>query len=401
MDIKITPKKLSGKIEAISSKSDAHRVMIAAALSATATDIKLNILSRDMKATADCLENMGAKIDMSGDTMHIEPIKTPKDNALINCAESGSTLRFLLPVVSALCKNATIVGSGKLPERPLSPLIEELEKNGGGFLTKKLPITTKSKLSSGKFTLPGNISSQYITGLLFALPLLKGDSDIILTTPLQSKGYVDMTLDTLEKFGIKILVTDNGYHIKGEQVYTSPGNIQIEGDWSNSAFWFTADFLGGNVEVSGLDNNSKQSDKAIISILKELSDGTVIDAGNIPDLVPIICVAACGICGKVSITNISRLKLKESDRILSVKRLISDLGGQITATDDIITVYGKGFLTGGVIESFNDHRIAMSAAIASLICKNDVIIKGAEAVNKSYPGFFDDFNLLGGNSYVI
>ncbi len=401
MDIKITPKKLKGTAAAISSKSDAHRRLIAAALSDKPTEIFLNIISKDIEATIGCLEAMGAKIERRSGSLYVTPMSVGSESPMLNCCESGSTLRFLLPVAAAVCHTPRLTGDGRLPARPLSPLIEEMENNGCKFSSKSLPMTIESGLTSGVFKLPGNISSQYITGLLLSLPLLEGDSDITLTSPLESRGYVNMTLDTLNTFGIGLSITGVGYHIPGGQKYISPGRIDVEGDWSNAAFWLTADFLGGNVSVTGTDSLSPHEDKQIINILGRLKDGCAVDARDIPDLVPIIAVAACGIAGTVTIYNVSRLRLKESDRIQTVTDMITSLGGSIASTDDSIIINGTGSLKGGHTDGFNDHRIVMAAAIASCICEEEVVIHGAQAVNKSYPGFFDEFNALGGEAHVI
>lgn len=419
MDIKITPRLLEGETAAVTSKSDAHRCLICAALCRGETEVVINDVSRDIMATADCLRALGAKIERREDVFTVSGIESARRGALLDCGESGSTLRFLLPVAAALGGEASLTGSGRLPERPLSPLAEQLIEHGARLSAKKLPIRLSGGLSCGRFELPGNISSQYITGLLLALPLLEGDSEIILTTALESAGYIDMTIKTLAGFGIKIepLPDNGGYRVKGGQSYRSPVRIRAEGDWSNSAFWLTAGGIGGRISVSGLDENSAQGDKAILPLLEKFGAkiergglitasggslcGITADAAEIPDLVPILAVCAAASKGKTVITNAARLRIKESDRLKTTCALLTSLGGDVTELEDGLIINGSGRLRGGCVDSFNDHRIAMSAAIASAICGNEVIIKGAQAVEKSYPAFFDDFRRLGGVADVI
>lgn len=420
MDIRIDSRPLNGKIAAITSKSDAHRCLIGAALCGGMTEVVINDSNRDIEATADCLRALGAKIERDGCVFRVFGIEKLPEKAVLDCNESGSTLRFLLPVAAALGADAHIIGSGRLPERPLSPLVERMGEHGVCFSSDRLPMDISGKLTAGRFELPGNVSSQYITGLLLALPILAGDSEIILTTKLESAGYIDMTIRTLKLFGIEIerIPENGGYRIKGGQKYSSPERIVVEGDWSNAAFWLTAGAVGGDVAVSGLDADSAQGDKEIFELLgnfgartersgedtkvshDELS-GIKIDAAGIPDLVPILAVCACAAKGKTEITNAARLRIKESDRLKTVAAMINALGGEIAELQDGLVINGKGKLKGGSVDSFNDHRIAMAAAIASVICEGDVVIKGAQAVEKSYPAFFEHFRLMGGRADVI
>lgn len=420
MDIRITPRLLSGKTAAITSKSDAHRCLICAALCSGGTEVVINDSNRDIEATAECLKALGARIEREGSVFKVFGIEKLPQKTVLNCGESGSTLRFILPVAAALGARAEIIGCGRLPERPLSPLVERMTEHGVAFSDNRLPIVISAKLTAGRFELPGNISSQYITGLLLALPMLDGDSEIMLTTRLESAGYIEMTIRTLSLFGIEITVLPDGagYWIKGGQRYRSPERIVVEGDWSNAAFWLTAGAIGDDISVSGLDENSAQGDKEIFELLKKFGaktdrsgsgshvrhdelHGITIDAAGIPDLVPILAVCACAANGKTEITNAARLRIKESDRLKTVAAMITALGGEITELSDGLVINGKGRLSGGITESFNDHRIAMAAAVASVICENDVVIKGAQAVEKSYPAFFRDFVLLGGKADVI
>lgn len=420
MEMRCTPAILSGKIKAISSKSHAHRVLICSALANEPTKIICNVLSKDITATVECLKMLGAEIKIEENTLFVNPQKF-SEKAEIDCGESGSTLRFLLPVVSALGIDTTINAHGRLPERPLSPLKEELEKKGVVFKTdNEFPLHITGNLQSGEYELAGNVSSQFVSGLLFALPLLDGDSKISLIPPVESKSYIDMTVATLRDFGILIEETENTYIIKGNQKYISPKEITIEGDWSNSTFFLCAGALSKDgVTVSGLNINSTQGDKKILDILKrmgasiEVNDdeitvkknklmGTMVNGGDIPDLVPIVSVMGA-MCDKgvTHIVNASRLRLKESDRIATTEALLTKVGAAVSETDDGLVIWGENDLIGGRVEGANDHRIVMSAAILSCLCALPVDIVDAEAVNKSYPHFFEDFNSLGGKANVI
>lgn len=395
MDIIISPKKLSGTVNAVSSKSDAHRKIIAAALSCKETQIIMNNFSDDIDATLDAIKNLGGDFIKNEKGVKVKPIsKTPKKVSLDFC-ESGSTARFLLPVTSALCENAEFSGRGRLPERPFADLTNAMRKNGVAVSSDNLPIKTSGKLKSGVFEIRGDVSSQYITGLLFALLNVDGESRIHLTSELLSAPYVDMTLDTLKEFGVDIETMENEYIVKPQKLI-SPEMVTVEGDWSQAAFWVVANKICGNIEISGMNENSRQGDKRITEIL----DDTDIDATNIPDLVPILSVLAASRVGTTRIYGAKRLRIKESDRLYAMTKCINDLGGCAKETEDGIIIEGTGKLKGGVVDSFSDHRIAMAAAIASLICENEVKIINAECVKKSYPAFFEDFKKLGGVCHV-
>ncbi len=391
MKVTIKPKKLSGTVAAIASKSYAHRIMIAAALADKPTKIYLNTTSKDIEATKQCLAAMGAKIDEGEGFMTISPISKSADCPTLDCVESGSTARFLLPVAATVCDKFKMVGEGRLPERPMTPLVSQMRKNGCVISSDSMPCFVQGKISGGIYEIPGNISSQYITGLLFALANCREESKIALTSPLQSAAYVDITIDVLKKFGVTVEKCKNSFLIK-PQKFISPDEITVEGDWSNAAFWIIADEISESVNVSGLNYESLQGDMNILTV----KGATKIDASEIPDLVPILAVLACGRKGKTVIYNAERLKIKESDRLSTVCESLSGLGAEIEKTDDGLIINGTGTLIGGECDSFNDHRIAMSCAIASCICQNEVVIKDAQAVNKSYPNFFEDFVSLGG-----
>lgn len=390
MDITITPKKLSGRVDAVASKSFAHRIIIAASLADKPTKIYLNTTSEDIEATLDCIKKLGAGIDKGQGYVQITPIKGT-GSPILDCNESGSTARFLLPVASVLCDSFEMTGKGRLPERPFTPLINEMRRKGVEISDNFLPIKVSNRLCGGEYSIAGNISSQYITGLMLALPLCNKASTITLTSPLESKAYVDITIEVLKLFGIKIKPVENGYEIN-PQKYISPDEIHVEGDWSNSAFWIVANKLCGSILVDGVNYESTQGDMKILDIL----DSDVIDAKEIPDLVPILAVCACAKRGKTLITNAERLRIKESDRLNAVTTALNSLGADICELADGLEINGTGELRGGECDGFGDHRIVMSAAIASIICKDNVTIHGAQAVNKSYPTFFDDFKKLGG-----
>lgn len=437
MDIKIIPRKLKGRLDALPSKSHAHRVLIAqklarmqngeAANADNAHGSEIPTFSKDIEATKNCL----AQLD-SG---------SPR----LNCIESGSTMRFMLPVAMALRDEAVFIGAGKLPSRPISPLREEMERNGCTFSTGTpaadadgIPngfseiCTIRGRLQPGAYRLAGNVSSQFITGLLFALPLLDGDSTLELTTALESAGYVDLTLDVLRDFGIMIDEKRspegfNTYVINGSQRYTEPADVTVQGDWSNAAFWLACGALGGDVTLDGVDMTSSQRDKEFADILMQMgahlevsSCGTSmdstsatgglssirctgnglsaadIDVAQIPDLVPVLATVMALADGASEITHAERLRIKESDRIFTVHDFLSKLGADITDEGSGLSVRGKRTLSGGEVCGHNDHRIVMAAAVASCGCTGPLIIRGAEAVNKSYPDFFRDFAALGG-----
>ena len=418
MRVLIKPNKIQGDIKAIASKSDAHRAIICAALSDKKTDIYISEISEDIKATLKCMSAFGAKIFENGKNFIIEPVKEVLENALIDCNESGSTLRFLLPVAAALESGAKFIGKGRLPERPIGIIIDVLKEHGISFNTETLPLSMCGKLTPGEFKIQGNVSSQFISGLLFALPLLDKPSRITILSKLESRAYVDMTISVLNKFGAKIETVEDGFLVQPIEKYVSPEKYVVEGDWSNAAFFLVGAALSGSVNMSGLDMQSKQSDTKIVDILKltgvavKEKDNILtitkseikpfeLDVSQCPDLFPIAAVLACGACGKSTLYNAGRLRIKESDRIVSVRDLILRLGGKVSEKEDSLTVFGNGRLSGGTVYSVNDHRIAMAASIASCICENPVTLYDAEAVNKSYPDFYKDFGVLGGNVHVI
>ncbi len=413
----IAPAPLGGSIPAIASKSDAHRLLILAALSRGETRLLMERSSEDIDATIGCLRALGARIEPLADGVCVCGIGRAAKNPLLDCGESGSTFRFLLPVVAALCDSARFAGQGRLPERPVGALMEALREHGVSFSAEKLPFATRGRLTGGMFTLPGNVSSQYLTGLLLALPLVEEDSQIALTTRLESAAYVQITLHALRRFGIRIDPAGQRYAVPGRQTPASPGALRVDGDWSNAAFFLAAGALGTPVTVTGLDLASPQGDRAILDALRGFGarvnaqrdrvsvspaalNGCTIDVGETPDLLPVLAVLGACAAGQTRLINAARLRLKESDRLKSTAAMLRALGGEVEELPDALVVTGSR-LAGGAAESWCDHRIAMAAAIASIRCAGDVRIHGAEAVGKSYPAFFADFNRLGGRADVV
>ena len=380
MDITIQPRLLRGEITAIPSKSQAHRLLICAAFADRITTLVCPQTNRDIEATADCLRALGATIEHSADSYIVTPIQTPAKAATLNCCESGSTLRFMLPIVGALGVDATFQMTGRLPYRPLSPLWEEMERMGCS-LSRPTEDTIRctGKLKPGKYTINGGVSSQFITGLLFALPLIDGDTELEITGKVESRPYIEMTRKALSLFSD----------------FKSPGTVNVEGDWSNGAFFLAAKALGNDISILGLDDSSAQGDRVVAQILPVLLAGSAtISAADIPDLVPILSIVAAVNRGAV-FTDIRRLRLKESDRVASVIDMLIALGGDASADENNLYIRGTT-LRGGTVDSCNDHRIAMSAAIAATVCTQPVTILGAEAVNKSYPQFWEEYRRLGG-----
>lgn len=391
MDLKIFPKTLQGNICAIPSKSQAHRLLICAAFSSTPTELVCPTSNEDIDATVQCLNAIGAKIRRTDAGFWVEPVKEIPQTANLDCRESGSTLRFMLPIVCALGIEATIMMSGRLPKRPLSPLWEELERMGCSLdRPTNDTIHINGKLQCGEYRIAGNVSSQFITGLLFALALLNGSSQIVITDKLESKPYVEMTQKALQIFG----VNTKNYCIRGAWPFSSPGQVYVEGDWSNAAFFLAAKAMGNRVTVSNLNMDSPQGDREIQTILENTTAIAEISAANIPDLVPIMAVYFATKNGAI-FKDVERLRLKESDRVASVISLLNALGVNAHADQSTLFVNGGSF-TGGTVDACGDHRIAMAAAIAATRASGPVTILGAECVNKSYPTFWQEYQRLGG-----
>ena len=388
LTVKVEPGLLQGSIVPPPSKSDAHRALICANLAGSPDSVKgiIEPVSDDIETTRGCMSALLG------------------NESVIDCRESGTTLRLMLPLAASLGKQVEFTGCGRLPQRPLREYLSifaghgaELEFTSG----YSLPVRVHGLLHAGRFLVPGNISSQYISGLLLALPLLEGDSEIFMTSPLESAPYVDMTISTMQKFGVKCNREAGGFSVPGGQNYKSC-SYEVEADYSQAAFWLTAAFAGSNLDVEGLANDSVQGDRAIIDLLSDFSQGRkeyVIDVSQIPDLVPILAVAAALTPAKTRLTNASRLRLKESDRLKSTRTSLNLIGADIREENDGLFIIGGKNLNGGRADAFGDHRIAMALAIAALSTTEGVIITGAHAVTKSYPDFFDQLRRLGGNCH--
>lgn len=417
MDLTVTGQHLCGETIIMASKSNLHRLLICAALSKGSTKILGATFSKDIFATVDCLRSFAADIVIDKDIITVKPYSKPKYNPLLDCNESGSTLRFLLPIIAALGVGGSFIGRGRLSKRPLSPLYELLQANGCKLSPEgSFPLSIEGRLHCNSIEIDGNISSQFISGLLLAAPLLNKEFIIKVKGKLESYPYIKMTLDTMKRFGVEVAeLPDSVFKIPSDSQYNSPGEIMAEGDWSNAAFWLVSAAITKSYDytISNLNHSSLQGDMSIVTILHksgvefEIGANTIrvcaaehlsplnIDVSDIPDLVPVIAVFACGVKGKTKIYNAKRLIYKESNRLQTVFEMITALGGKIEMNDDGLTIEGTGKLRGGTVNSYNDHRIAMSAAVASLISQQPVTIIDAEAVEKSYPDFFDQFKAKG------
>lgn len=402
------------------SKSQAHRLLICAALGTSPAAVFCNSVNDDIIATMRCLNALGADIKYTDGVFTVHPVVVKK-GATLDCGESGSTLRFLLSVAAVLGADATFVGGGKLPTRPMSDLRTALERGGISFTKQaeglELPLSCRGTLAGGRYTLPGNLSSQYLTGLLFALPLAEEKSSVEVTGNLTSASYIDMTLDALSTAGINITQKDNIYTIEGKQKYSLQGNIVVEGDWSSAAFWVVAGVVGKKpITIKGINTSSLQGDRQIIDLLRLMGAyieitpdaivahpsqlfGTELDCADTPDLVPILSVAAAVANGKTQFSNVGRLRYKESDRLAAMKAVLESFGIASIVGEDTFTIIGGEPKVTATVDSFGDHRIAMSAAILSTVAEGVTTIEGAECVAKSYPRFFDDFAALGGNIF--
>ena len=406
MNVTITPAQLEGTVIPPPSKSQAHRVLIAAALADGVSRVDNVVLSRDIEATVGCLEQLGAQFAREGAALTVQGMGAGPMSPLrrmaypqLDCGESGSTLRFLIPVALAVRGGGVFDRRGRLVERPQKPYFDLFDEKGIFYRQEGGVLTVTGLLSPGRYSLPGNVSSQFVTGLLYALPLLDGDSELVLTSPLESRGYVDMTLDALGLFGIYPEVREGGFFIPGNRRYR-PQDFSVEADWSQAGFWYAARFLGSALEVGGMDPGSAQGDRVILDQYAQLSGpgGVELDVSDCPDLVPPLAAMAALRAGQTTrLVNAARLRLKESDRLAAVTRVLGALGADVTEGPDFLTIRGRDGLAGGVtVDAFNDHRVAMMAAVAATRCEGPVTITGAQCVAKSYPDFWEEYERLGG-----
>ena len=410
MNITITPAKLAGTVTPPPSKSQAHRALIAAALAHGESVISNVALSQDIEATIRCLEELGARFRRGGGGIAVQGMGANVMSPLrrmayprLDCGESGSTLRFLIPVALAVRGGGVFIGHGRLMERPLTPYFDLFDEKEIFYEWKDGALTVAGMLTPGTYQLPGNVSSQFFTGLLLALPLVNGPSAVIPTTPLESEGYIQMTLQVMAHFGVEFPVSMSlppQYYPQGNQTYRA-ADFAVEGDWSQAAFWYAARALGNPVTVEGMAPDSVQGDRIITDLALQLSgpEAAELDLSGCPDLAPPLAVMAALRAGKTTrLTNAARLRMKESDRLASVTAVLSALGADVKEGPDFLEIRGKERLAGGVkVDSFNDHRIAMMAAIAATRCEKPVTITGAQCVAKSYPDFWEEYRRLGGS----
>ena len=424
--VKIFPTKLKGTVVAPSSKSMGHREIICAGLAAGTSIIDNISMSKDIEATMRCLKAINVAVDeipsmIEGrKALQISGTGHPMAAAdSVDCGESGSTLRFFLPLGANLNCPLTFIGHGKLVSRPLQAYYDIFDEKFIQYFNDNgcLPVTVNGRLTPGTYKLPGDVSSQFVSGLLFALPLLNGDSVIEITSPLESSAYVDMTISCLAKFGIKV-ENEGGAHrryiVPGKQRYQAQDS-QVEGDWSQAAFWTVGGSLGEGITCKGVNVNSLQGDQAVVRIMERMgakleqtansvtvsgsaTRATVIDAANCPDIIPVLTVLAAVSEGTTKIINAGRLRIKECDRLAAMTSELNKMGANITEEPEGLTIVGKpqGLVGGVQVDAWNDHRIAMSLAIAAQKCAAPIILTGAESVAKSYPTFWEDYKSVGG-----
>ena len=431
MDVVISPRELSGSVAAVASKSEAHRILVCAAFADAITDIDCNTTSDDIDATISCLESLGARVARTSRGFRVVPVPRSEDgrvlatkDAELDCGESGSTLRFLLPVVAALGCGARITGRGRLAARPLSPLYEELVSHGVTLSEQgAFPLTVSGSLRGGSFVLPGDVSSQFVSGLLMAGAVAGLRLDVSVTEPVQSRPYIGLTTSALERFGIRATSSHEQseresrslWHVSATSKPSTPGTVAISGDWSNASVWLAAGALStSGVEVTGLDLISPQGDRSILGALallggrvsrsstsakvtRDTLSARTINVSDCPDLVPALSAVACMASGTTRITGAARLRLKESDRLETVSAALRAMGGKAQVTRDGLEIEGVPALSGGVVDAANDHRIAMMAAVCASFASGPTTIRGAECVAKSYPDFFSDLESLGGS----
>lgn len=408
MDLQIIPKKLSGAVTPPPSKSQAHRLLIAAALAEGESTLHNIARSQDIEATLRCITALGGRwTETAPGTLTVTGIGGRRlsggDLPRLDCGESGSTLRFFIPIALAVAGGGVFTGHGRLMERPQGPYFQLFDRNGIFYEQRDGVLTVRGTLTPGEYVLPGNVSSQFFTGLLFALPLLDGVSFIRSTTEVESKGYISITRDVLKTAGVETACADYFRELTVHGGTYHPFAAAVEADWSQAGFWYAADFLDSQVEIRGLDPDSAQGDKVVSELYWKLArpGDAEIDVSGCPDLLPPLAVMAAVRSGTTRFTNAARLRMKESDRLSTITAALTALGAEVHEEPDRLIIVGKPSLPGGTVDSANDHRIAMMAAIAATGCTGPVTIRGAECVQKSYPDFWEVYRSLGGDIHVL
>ncbi len=417
MKVLIKQANLRGDVTVPCSKSEAHRIIICAAFADKPTVVRLSGISDDISATADCVSALGAHVERTDCGFIVTPIAEINPQPTLLCRESGSTLRFLLPVAAALGSDATFVLEGRLPSRPLSPLDNEMLRHGTSIVKDGNTLELSGKMTGNSFELEAGVSSQFISGILMALPLM-GGGRLKLLGKKESAGYIDMTLDAMREFGVNAYFEGDSIVVPDEN-YKSPGELAVGGDWSSAAFWVSAGALSDEgITCHGVDFDSLQGDRAIVDIVsafgadltkgencvtvkKSPLRGITLDAHDVPDLVPVVSALSAGAAEETNIKGAARLRLKESDRLSAMHHVLSSLGANVCEMEDGLRIIGGNPLHGGIVDSHGDHRIAMSAAVAAMLCNGEVIINGAECVSKSYVSFWEDYKSLGGKIEIL
>ncbi|MDD3346426.1 3-phosphoshikimate 1-carboxyvinyltransferase [Oscillibacter sp.] len=408
MDIQITPSPLSGTVTPPPSKSMAHRLLLATALADGVSSISGAALSQDIEATLRCMAALGARWERTGDRLSITGIGGRRNSGTdaqlprFDCGESGSTLRFLIPVALAVAGGGVFTGRGRLMERPQTPYFDLFAEKGISYRLDGGALTVQGRLTPGEYRLPGNVSSQFFSGLLFALPLLDGPSTVVSTTALESADYLAMTRQAMELSGVPTEAAERRFTVSPHAY--APFNAAVEADWSQAAFWYAAAFLDNAVVCSGLNPDTAQGDRIVGDLYWKLArPGTdlEIDLSGCPDLLPPLAVMAAARKGDTQFTGAARLRLKESDRLTTTAAMLTALGADAVEQADGLTVRGGKPLCGGTVDGANDHRIVMAAAIAATRAQDPVTIRGAEAVAKSYPDFWEVYQELGGDIHVL
>ena len=408
MDLQITPKKLSGAVTPPPSKSQAHRLLIAAALAEGTSTLHNIARSQDIEATLRCVTALGGSwTETSPGTLTVTGIGGRRFSGgelpRLDCGESGSTLRFFIPIALAVAGGGIFTGHGRLMERPQGPYFQLFDKKGIFYEQKDGVLTVRGALTPGEYVLPGNVSSQFFTGLLFALPLLDGVSAVVSSTEIESQAYITMTLEAMRQAGVPVAERPGLRSFEVLHAAYHPFAATVEADWSQAAFWYAANFLDSRVEIRDLNPDSGQGDKVVSELYWQLArpGDAEIDVSGCPDLLPPLAVMAAVRSGTTCFTNAARLRMKESDRLSTITAALTALGAEVHEEPDRLIIVGKPSLPGGTVDCANDHRIAMMAAIAATGCTGPVTVLGAECVQKSYPDFWEVYNTLGGDIHVL